>query len=50
MKDLDEWIEAMEVREAVRVGKEQIARGEGMAHEEFVRRMRREFDDRTVHP
>ena len=48
LRDLDAWIEAQEVREAVRIGEEQLARGEGIPHDEFVRLIREEFDDRKV--
>ena len=39
LRDLDAWIEEQEIREAVRIGDEQIARGEGIPHEQVVREM-----------
>ena len=37
LRDLDAWIEEQEIREAVRIGDEQIARGEVIPHEQVMR-------------
>lgn len=50
LRDLDAWIEEQEIREAVRIGDEQIALGEGIPHEEVMRQMRAKLADRKVKP
>ena len=45
LKDLDEWLETKEVREAVRVGDEQIARGETIPHKQVMREIDAMLDE-----
>ena len=48
LKDLDAFLEAERVREAVRLGEAEADAGLGIPHEEFVRLVREKFDDRAV--
>ena len=48
LNDLDAFLEAEQVREAVRLGEAEADAGLGMPHEEFVRLVREKFDDRAV--